>query len=78
MNEKQLLSNDKLQAAFNMFDKDNSGTITPSEIKEVLGLGKGVSEEYINQIISEVDKNGDNEISFEEFAAMMKKLGSWS
>ena len=32
MNEKQLLSNDKLQAAFRMFDKDNSGFISSEEI----------------------------------------------
>ena len=32
-NEKALLSNERLNAAFKMFDKDNSGSITPSEIK---------------------------------------------
>lgn len=36
MNEKALLSNDRLMAAFKMFDKDGSGSITPSEIKVVL------------------------------------------
>ena len=44
MNEKQLLTNEKLQAAFRMFDKDNSGTISADEIKVVLGQGKGLSE----------------------------------
>ena len=39
MNEKQLTSNDKLQAAFNMFDKDGSGVISSDEIKDVLGFG---------------------------------------
>eukprot|EP00117_Sycon_ciliatum_P036058 scpid83368/ scgid27208/ Calcium-dependent protein kinase 4 len=76
MNEKQLLSNDKLQAAFKMFDKDNSGSISADEIKEVLGFGKSLSEEQINNIISEVDENGDAEISFEEFSRMMKKLAT--
>jgi calcium-dependent protein kinase len=28
MNEKQLLTNEKLQAAFKMFDKDGSGSIS--------------------------------------------------
>jgi calcium-dependent protein kinase len=36
MNEKALLSNERLLAAFKMFDKDNSGSISPSEIKMVL------------------------------------------
>ena len=57
-----------------MFDKDNSGYITREEIKEVLGHGKSLNEEQIEQIIREVDENGDNEISFEEFSGMMKRL----
>lgn len=39
MNEKSLTSNDRLQAAFKMFDKDDSGVISPDEIKEVLTFG---------------------------------------
>jgi len=35
-NEKALLSTERLTSAFKMFDKDNSGTITPDEIKKVL------------------------------------------
>ena len=76
MNEKNVLTNEKLQAAFKMFDKDGSGLISPSEIKEVLGFGQTLSEEAVNDIIKQVDENGDGEISFEEFAQMMKKLSS--
>ena len=74
MNEKQLMTNEKLAAAFKMFDKDGSGTISPAEIKEVLGFGKSMSEDAVDKIISQVDENGDGEISFEEFSNMMKKL----
>jgi calcium-dependent protein kinase len=74
MNEKNLLTNDKLEAAFKMFDKDGSGLITPDEIKEVLGKGGNLPEEALNEIIKQVDDNGDGEISFEEFAQMMKNL----
>ena len=76
MNEKQLLTNEKLQAAFKMFDKDGSGLISANEIKEVLGFGKTMSEEAVNEVIKQVDENGDGEISFEEFSAMMKKLSA--
>lgn len=55
-----------------MFDKDNSGFISSDEIKEILGFGKTLSEEAVNEIIKQVDANGDGQISFEEFAAMMK------
>lgn len=39
MQQHQLTSQDKLQAAFRMFDKDGSGIITADEIREVLSLG---------------------------------------
>jgi calcium-dependent protein kinase len=76
INEKQLLTNEKLQAAFRMFDKDGSGLISAAEIKEVLGFGKTLSEEAVNEIIKQVDENGDGEISFEEFSTMMKRLSA--
>ena len=59
MNEKQLLTNEKLMSAFKMFDKDNSGFISSDEIKEILGFGKTMSEEAVNDIIKQVDANGD-------------------
>lgn len=36
MNEKDLLSNEKLKHAFNMFDVDRSGFVTRDELVEVL------------------------------------------
>ena len=76
MNEKNVLTNEKLQAAFKMFDKDGSGLISADEIKEVLGFGQSLTEEAVNNIIKQVDENGDGEISFEEFVVMMKKLAT--
>jgi Ca2+-binding EF-hand superfamily protein len=36
INEKQLVTNERLKVAFQMFDKDASGALSPEEIKEVL------------------------------------------
>ena len=71
MNEKNLLSNNKLQTAFKMFDKDGGGTISTEEIKQVLSFGQNLEESLIEQIIKQVDENGDGEISYDEFAQMM-------
>jgi calcium-dependent protein kinase len=71
MDKRKLLSNEKLEAAFNLFDKDNSGSISANEIKEVLGVGKNIDEKIWNDIVLEVDNNGDGEISFTEFKTMM-------
>jgi len=59
MNEKQLTTNDKLQAAFKMFDKDGSGVISTDEIKEVLGFGGNLDKAAIDAIMKQVDENGD-------------------
>jgi len=71
LNEKNLLSNNKLQTAFKMFDKDGGGSISIDEIKQVLSFGQNLEEEVVQQIIKQVDANGDGEISYEEFAQMM-------
>ncbi len=33
-----------------------------------MGFGKTLSEEAVQEVIRQVDENGDGEISFEEFA----------
>ena len=73
MNEKNLLSNNKLQSAFKMFDKDGGGSISTDEIRQVLSFGQNLEESVVNEIIKQVDANGDGEISFDEFAEMMLK-----
>ena len=55
-----------------MFDKDGGGSISTDEIKQVLSFGQNLDEEVIQQIIK-LDENGDGEISYDEFAAMMLK-----
>ena len=57
-----------------MFDKDGGGSISVDEIKQVLAFGKNLDEKVIAEVIKQVDANGDGEISFEEFAEMMKSV----
>lgn len=72
--KRKLLTNEKLETAFNLFDRDGGGSISANEIKEVLGVGKSIDEKVWNDIIFEVDANGDGEISFLEFKTMMQRL----
>ena len=46
-----------------MFDKDNSGNITPAEIKAVLSCDSQIPAEVMKDIMKSVDENGDGEIS---------------
>ena len=60
-----------------MFDKDGGGSISIDEIKQVLSFGQTLDEEVVQQIIKQVDANGDGEISYDEFAQMMLQNISW-
>lgn len=60
--------------AFNVFDKDGNGQIDRAELRSVLtNLGENLTEEQINEMIEEVDINGDGLVNFEEFKAMMNQ-----
>ncbi len=73
-NKKRLLSKENLKKAFQLFDKDGSGYVSPEEVKAILGMGKKFSEKVWEQIVEQVDKNKDGQISFEEFEQMMNKF----
>jgi Ca2+-binding EF-hand superfamily protein len=56
-----------------MFDKDNSGMITPSEIRQVLSASESkIPNQIIDAVIKQVDQNGDGQISLEEFTSLMR------
>jgi calcium-dependent protein kinase len=74
VNSDEFNSNEFLQAAFKMFDKDGSGSISADEIKQVLGFGSNMDKNAMDAIVKQVDANGDGDISFDEFVKMMKSL----
>ena len=57
-----------------MFTQDGSGSISAKELRDVLGAGKAIDVKVIEEILNEVDINGDGEISFEEFSTLMKNI----
>jgi len=42
INKQNLLSDKMLVTAFSLFDEDGGGSISPEEIKDVLGIGKNI------------------------------------
>ena len=76
LNKEKLLSKDNIKLAFDLFDKDGSGSISKEELKEVLGKGQNqeVNDTVWNNIIKEIDSNSDGLISFDEFCEVMAKL----
>jgi calcium-dependent protein kinase len=74
VDHKQCLSEEKLRQAFEHFDKDGNGSISIKEIEEGLaGIEKSGDINW-EEIMKDVDRDRDGEVSFEEFKMMMIKL----
>jgi Ca2+-binding EF-hand superfamily protein len=72
MDERQRDPEEDLRDAFNMFDADRSGYIDREEVRMLMKkLAQTLTEDEITAIMEEVDLDGDGEISFDEFRAMM-------
>ena len=69
-----LFKEENLKIAFDMFDLDKNGTISLSEVKEVLGMGKSIDESVMKEIMSEINNQGDDEITYEQFKNIITSL----
>ena len=70
LHQAQLEREDNMARAFAKFDADGSGSITKKELAQ--GLREtGVTPAEVNAIVEEADADGDGEIDYHEFCAMM-------
>merc|ERR1712159_979368 len=67
-------SREEICKAFRLFDDDETGKITFKNIKRVAKeLGENMTDEELQEMIDEADRDGDGEINEEEFLRIMKK-----
>jgi len=72
---RQYLQEDVLWQAFSQFDRDGSGTISKDELRLLLGdedVSDMINKNTVDELMAEIDKNGDGQIDFEEFVQMMR------
>ena len=59
---------------FKIFDKNNDGQITQDELKQLLNnIGQKPSDSEIQDMINEIDIDGDGKINFDNFITLMEK-----
>ena len=62
-----------------MFDKDGDGNITTQEIGQVLkNLGSFPTDCELQEMLKDIDIDGDGTFSFEEFVQLMFNMGNLS
>jgi calmodulin len=64
----------EFREAFNIFDKDGDGRITAKELGTVMrSLGQNPSEAELQDMVNQVDLDGNGTIEFDEFLYMMSR-----
>mmetsp|Transcript_50269 Transcript_50269/g.61669 ORF Transcript_50269/g.61669 Transcript_50269/m.61669 type:complete len:227 (+) Transcript_50269:16-696(+) len=64
----------ELKKAFQLFDTNSNGVIDKKELHTAMKLfGQDLNEDQIDEMIDDVDINGDKQIDFNEFSLIMEK-----
>lgn len=62
----------ELNKAFKRFDRDNNGTVSTGELKQVLlNLGEKLSEKDVSELIMTADPAQSGTINYKEFSALL-------
>ncbi|KAJ2449340.1 hypothetical protein EV183_004949 [Coemansia sp. RSA 2336] len=65
---------EELREAFELFDKNGDGTISATELSQVMKqMNQNPTQQEINDMIGEVDEDGNGTIEFDEFVTMMTR-----
>jgi calmodulin len=69
---KEVDAEEELIEAFRIFDKEGRGYIGAEDIRHLLlMLGESMTEEEVEEIITQADMDGDGKVSYQDFAKLM-------
>merc|ERR1711975_192920 len=67
---------EEILKVFKLFDDDGTGKISFKNLKRVAQeLGENMTDEELQEMIDEADRDGDGEVNEEEFFRIMKRRG---
>lgn len=67
-------SKEEMIKAFRLFDDDETGRVTFKNLKRVAkDLGENMTDEELQEMIDEADREGTGEVSLDDFMRIMKK-----
>jgi len=65
---------EEIRKAFKLFDVDGKGSIGVKDLKRITKeLGENMTDEELTEMIEEADRNGDGEVTEDDFIRIMKK-----
>merc|ERR1712182_193975 len=67
---------DEILKAFRLFDDDETGKMGKNLKRVAKELGERMTDEELQEMIDEADRDGDGEVNEEEFLRIMKKTNS--
>jgi len=63
---------EELREAFRLYDKEGNGYINVSDLRDILrALDDNITEDELDEMISEIDTDGSGTVDFDEFMEMM-------
>ena len=75
LDKNKILTPENVKIVFQLFDINKTGSISPNELKKVMGQNASdINEDVWNEIIRAIDLNKDGVISFYEFDQMLDEV----
>ena len=74
VDRRKILSDERINNCFKIFDKDRSGRISLAEFKQMFKGNNMIDDAVWEELIKEIDDNNDGEIEFQEFKSLLIKM----